>query len=128
MTTKATPEEIKAIFDLISVKYFTSEESKALAQRKFDREAVTHSCDGLISEAKALMAKDDPASPQALDLARRWRALVDQFTGGKPSAAAKVRAVWNGAMADPKAAPKLPLNPQVFEFVGKAMAKLKESK
>ena len=36
MTTKATPEEIKAIFDLISVKYFTSEESKALAQRKFD--------------------------------------------------------------------------------------------
>ena len=126
MTTKATPEEMKAIFDPISAKYFTPEESQALTQRKFNQEAATHSWDSLIAEAKALMAKGDPGSPEALDLARRWQALVDQFTGGDPAVAAKVRAVWNDAMADPKAAPKLPLNPQIFEFVGKAMTKLKE--
>ncbi len=126
MTTKATPEEMKAIFDPISAKYFTPEETKALIQRKFDQPAVTANWESLIAEAKALMAKGDPGSPAAMDLARRWQALVDQFTGGNPAIATKIRAVWSEAMADPKAAPKLPLNPEIFAFVGKAMAKLKE--
>lgn len=29
-------------------------------------------------------------------------------------------------MADPKAAPKLPLNPEIFAFMGKAQARLTE--
>ena len=52
--------------------------------------------------------------------------MVDQFTGGDPAVAAKVRAVWNDAMSDTKAAPKLPLNPEIFAFVGQAAAKRKE--
>jgi DNA-binding transcriptional MerR regulator len=126
MTTKATPDEMKAIFDPISAKYFSPEEAKALAAKKFDQSAVTASWEALIAEAKVLMAKGDPGSPAALDLARRWQALVNQFTGGDPAIAGKVRAVWGEAMADPKAAPKLPLNPEIFAFVGQAAAKLKE--
>jgi len=30
-------------------------------------------------------------------------------------------------MSDPQAAPKLPLDPAIFAFMGKAMAKLKET-
>jgi hypothetical protein len=30
-------------------------------------------------------------------------------------------------MSDPKAAPKLPMNPEMFAFMGKALAKLKEA-
>jgi len=126
MTTKPSDEEMKAIFDPISQKHFTEEERAALSQRKFDQGDVTRRWDALIAEAKALMEKGDPASPAAIDLARRWKAMVDEFTGGDAAVAGKVRAVWNDAMADPKVAPKLPLNPAIFAFVGKAMEKFKE--
>ena len=125
MTNKATPEEMKAIFDPISAKHFTPEESKALTSKKFDQKEVGARWERVIEDAKVAMAKGDPASPQALDVARRWKALVDEFTGGDAAIAGKVRAVWGEAMADPKAAPKLPLNPEVFAFVGKSMALLK---
>jgi hypothetical protein len=36
-----------------------------------------------------------------------------------------VKAVWNDAMADPNAAAKLPLNPEIFAFVAKAQAAAK---
>ncbi|MDE2182120.1 MAG: MerR family transcriptional regulator [Alphaproteobacteria bacterium] len=127
MTAKASPEEMKAIFDPISQKYFTPDEIKDLSARKYDQADVSRQWEALIAEAKALMAKGDDASPQALDLARRWRALVDQFTGRDAKVAGKVRAIWNDAMADPAAAPKLPLTPEIFAFVGRAMAKLNEA-
>ncbi len=127
MTTKATPEEMTAIFDPISDKYFTPEEKAALSRAKiFDQADASARWEAVIADAKTLMAKGDPFSPQALDVARRWRTLVDAFTGGDPAVAGKVRAIWHEAMADPKAAPKLPLNPEVFAFVGQSMAKLKE--
>ena len=126
MTRKATPEEMKAIFDPISAKYFSPEEAQALSARKFDQEAVGREWESVIADAKRLMAIGDPYSPEALAVARRWQALVNQFSGGDPAIANKVRSIWNDAMADPKAAPKLPLNPQVFAFVGKSMGKLKE--
>jgi hypothetical protein len=72
------------------------------------------------------MAKGDPTSPAALDLARRWKAQVEKFTQRNPQADAKARAVWNDAMSDPQAAPKLPLNREIFAFMGAAVAKLKE--
>ncbi len=120
MTTKEQHEEMKAIFDPIVEKHFSADERKALGQRAYDQEQVSRAWDGLMAEAKALMAKSDAACPAALDLARRWMALVGQFTGGDPKLAAKVKNVWNEAMADPQAAPKLPLNPEVFAFVGAA--------
>jgi DNA-binding transcriptional MerR regulator len=125
MTQPATPEEMKAIFDPISAKYFTPEESALLTGRKFDQQAISREWESVIAEAKALMAQGDPVSPAAIALARRWQALVDRFTGGDPAVAGKVRAIWHEAMADPAAAPKLPLTPEVFAFMGKAMTAAK---
>ena len=42
MTTKVTPDELKAIFEPISAKYFSPAESVALSKRKFDQEAASH--------------------------------------------------------------------------------------
>lgn len=72
------------------------------------------------------MTKGDPTTPEALDLARRWKAQVELFTRGDAGMSQRVMNVWKDAMADPKAAPKLPLNPEIFAFVGQAQAKLKE--
>jgi DNA-binding transcriptional MerR regulator len=126
MTTKAGPEEMKAIFDPISEKYFSEDERAALLAKPFDQAEITRRWDAAIADAKAAMAKGDPTTPEALDAARRWRALVMEFTGGDPKIDGKVRAVWGEAMADPQSAPKLPLDPAVFAFMGQAMAKLKE--
>ncbi len=124
MTNKATQEEMKAIFDPISDKYFSEDERKALLAKEFDQAEIGRQWDQVIADAKAAMAAGDPGSPAAQDVARRWKALVDQFTGDNPEVAGKVRAIWGEAMADPKAAPKLPLNPEIFAFMGQAMAKL----
>lgn len=127
MSTKPTQEEMKKLFDPHIAKHFSATEIEETAKRPFDQDKIGQDWDSLIAEAKRLMAKgEDPASPLALDLARRWRAAVEQFTQGNPDVERRVKAVWNDAMADPNAAPKLPLNPEIFEFVAKAQAKLKE--
>ncbi|HWA92462.1 MAG TPA: MerR family transcriptional regulator [Rhizomicrobium sp.] len=124
MTKKADPTEMKAIFDPLAAKHFTAEENARLRQKSFDQEEASRSWESLIDEAKALMAKGDPYSDAARDLARRWQAQVRLFTQGDPKVDAKVRAMWSEAMADPKAAPRLPLNPEIFAFVRKAASKL----
>jgi len=124
MTGKASDAEMKAIFDPLAEKHFTPEERAALQQRSFDQAEATRTWDALIAEAKALMAKGDPTSDAARDLARRWQAQVKLFTEGNPAMNQKVLGMWKEAMADPNAAPKLPLNPEIFAFVQKAAAGL----
>ncbi|HEY2071690.1 MAG TPA: MerR family transcriptional regulator [Rhizomicrobium sp.] len=127
MNAKPSQAEMKTLLDPFVEKHFSLSEIEETARRDFDREQVSHDWDQLIAEAKTLMAKGDPTSPEALDLARRWKAQVEKFTLGNPAMAQRVAAVWSDAMKDPKAAPKLPLNPEIFAFMGKAQAKLKET-
>jgi DNA-binding transcriptional MerR regulator len=122
MTTKAQTDEMKAILDPLVAKHFTSNEINGLSGHSYDQQEASHQWEALIAEAKTLIAKGDPGSPEAADLARRWMALVSQFSGGDPVLAAKAKNVWSEAMADPEAAPKLPLNTEIFAFVGKAWA------
>ncbi|HEX4860000.1 MAG TPA: MerR family transcriptional regulator [Rhizomicrobium sp.] len=120
VTGKASPEEMKAIFDPLSEKHFTAEENARLRQRSFDQAEASRNWESLIDEAKALMAKGDPYSAAARDLARRWQDQVKLFTQGDPEVNRKVMGMWQEAMANPAAAPKLPLNPEIFAFVQKA--------
>jgi DNA-binding transcriptional MerR regulator len=124
MTRKASDEEMKAIFDPLAEKHFTAEERATLQQRSFDQAEASKSWETLIEEAKALMAKGDPYSAAATDLARRWQAQVRMFTQGDPAVNQKVMGMWKDAMANPATAPKLPLNPEIFAFVQKAATKL----
>jgi DNA-binding transcriptional MerR regulator len=127
MSTKPTQAEMKTLFDPHVAKHFSQAEIEETAKRDFDRENAASEWEALTAEAKRLMAIGDPASPAALDLARRWKAQVERFTHGNPDVASRVMAVWKDAMADPAAAPKLPLTPEVFVFMGKAQAALKNS-
>jgi MerR family transcriptional regulator, thiopeptide resistance regulator len=124
MTGKASDDEMKAIFDPLAQKHFTPEENAMLRQRSFDQAEVSRNWESLIAEAKALMAKGDPYSPAAQDLARRWQAQVRLFTQGDTEVDRKVLGMWKDAMANPETAPKLPLNPEIFAFVQKAASKL----
>jgi MerR family transcriptional regulator, thiopeptide resistance regulator len=120
MTTQQQRDEMKAIFDPIIDKHYTDEERAALRTRSYDQAEVSRTWDSLMAEARTLMANGDPGSPEAKDLARRWKAQVNQFTGGNSEIAVKAKAVWKEAMADPNTAPKLPLNPEIFAFIEKA--------
>jgi len=120
MTSQEQREEMKAIFDPLIQQHYTEEERAELRARSYDQAEVARVWDGLMAEARILMAKGDPTSPQAKDLARRWKAQMNVFTGGNPGIAAKARAVWSEAMADPTTAPKLPLNPEIFAFIERA--------
>ena len=126
MSQKLSQQEMKTLFDPFVEKHFSEAELAENAARPFDQDQATREWDALIAEAKALMAEGDPTSPAALDLARRWKAQVEKFTQGDKAVTQKVQAVWRDAMADPKAAPRLPLSPEIFAFMGQAQAKLKE--
>jgi len=124
MTKKASDEEMKAIFDPLAERHFTPEERATLQRRSFDQAEASKSWETLIEEAKILMAKGDPYSAAATDLARRWQAQVRLFTQGDPAVSQKIMGMWKDAMANPAAAPKLPLNPEIFAFVQKAATRL----
>ena len=122
-TTMSEPmneDEMKAIFDPLIRKHHDPETIEALGRRDFDQAAVTRAWDAVIADAKAAMAKGDPTTPEAMDVARRWSELVGQFTRGDPKVAARTAAIWKDAFADPVTAPKLPFSPELMEFVRRA--------
>jgi DNA-binding transcriptional MerR regulator len=126
-TTMATPskQDWKDVFEPLIEKYFPPDKLAETTKRHFDQAKVTAEWNALIAEANQAMAKGDPSTPEALDIARRWNALVEQFTKGDPVLFDGARKVWDDAMADPRNAGKFPVSPALFTFVGKAMAKLK---
>lgn len=127
MSIKPTDREMKEIFAPLSEKHFTPDQMAELGKKTFDQEQVSREWDTLIYEAKALMIKGNPASAEAQDLAQRWQAQIAKFTGGDPELFNRLGNVWKDAMADPKAAPKLPMNPEIFAFVGQALAAAKKA-
>ncbi|MEO7026146.1 MAG: MerR family transcriptional regulator [Caulobacteraceae bacterium] len=76
-----------------------------------------------IGDATALLGTD-PASPKALDVARRWRELAKRSTAGDPAIYAKMGEVWRQSLASPEVAPTLPFSRDVWNFVGQALAHL----
>lgn len=78
----------------------------------------------LIALVRAAMQEGaDPADPKVRALAKRWMALVHEFSGGDPGIERSLGRVWKeqgddlavqyGAESDPRG---------VFEYIGKAMA------
>jgi DNA-binding transcriptional MerR regulator len=120
-TTMTTRDEtMKTVFNPLIEKHFTETERSELASRSYDQMEAARVWDELIGEAKKLMAKSDPVSAEAKDLARRWMAQMRLFSQGDAGLEAKVTAVWSEALADPAVAPKLPVTPDIFAFIGKA--------
>jgi DNA-binding transcriptional MerR regulator len=124
MTDKLTNEEMKAVFDPLAQKYFSPEELKVLEQQKLaviDQDAIGDEWSRLIAEVKAVQAKGDPTTPEAIELGRRWMAMVNRFSSGDPEINAKVGSMWKEAMSDPQTAPRLPFDMTLWSFVSEAV-------
>jgi MerR family transcriptional regulator, thiopeptide resistance regulator len=75
----------------MSDRYYTTEQQEALARRRDalgpeGMRAAEQAWADLIAEAEAERAAGaDPAGARMQEIASRWRALIEQFTGGDPA-------------------------------------------
>lgn len=122
MTGKPDPQEIKALTDHYAQKHLSAEEIARLGTYA-DKDAIAD-WQAVIADAQEVMAGSDPASPAALDVARRWRDVVQRLTGGDAVLMEKGRAAWREALADPAVAAGVPLTPEVMDFLARARAHL----
>lgn len=125
MTTKVTQAELGAALKPMMEKHFTLSDRVQIGARAKDHPDAAGVWQELFVEAERVMASGDPASPEALDLARRWKAMVDAFTGGDPEMESKVTGVWSDAFADPATAARLPATREMFSFVNASIRLLK---
>lgn len=121
---KSTPE-VEALFH----KHYTPEQLAAFAQRPWseaDQAALSERWGALVARAEAMVG-GDPGSPEALALAREWRAEVEKFTLGDASVAAGLEAIYEEGMSRPDTVAAMPFSKDVYAFMKAARAKLAES-
>jgi MerR family transcriptional regulator, thiopeptide resistance regulator len=127
--TIASPDElIRAIESMATLeREFTAEELADITARgeRLGRDhvrAVEREWPGLIARMRAAMLRgDDPASADVAAIARRWRELVREFTGGNPEIARKVR---EGYANDPERMKRAGLDPTLFAYANRAIRAL----
>ena len=114
------PEWAEKMGPMIDRHFSDADKARMKAQAAdYDPATASGEWNALITEAKRLVGTD-PSSPRALDVARRWKAMVGKSTGGDPVLKEKIGNVWKDAFADPDVAPKLPFGPEVMAFIAEA--------
>lgn len=104
-------------------KYYTPEQLQELAARREQLgddhvKEVEAEWPRLIAAVRAEMERGaDPASESVQQLARRWSALVREFTGGDPGIARSLRNMYQN---EPGMTQKQGLDPALMEFLGRA--------
>ncbi|MEP7087390.1 MAG: MerR family transcriptional regulator [Gemmatimonadota bacterium] len=112
-------------------KYFTAEQLEVLRDRRSSiteehMHEVRDSWNEIIPKVRNAMAANvDPASPEILAIAKRWKVLVEEFTGGDPKIAQAVTTMYQNE--GPKLQEQLGEipTPEMFVYMGKAFAALK---
>jgi DNA-binding transcriptional MerR regulator len=105
--------------------YYTAEQLAALEERRRDLgenriEQVEAEWPDLIARMRAEMERGtDPADERVQELARRWKALVDAFTGGDPGIATSLGRMYAN---EPEVGRQHGLDPELFAYAGRAMA------
>ena len=123
VSEKMSDEEMAAVFKPLSDKHFTAEQQRQVMSRKDDyfQPAVQHEWDDMICEGQAMVDRgEDPGSPAAAHLSRRWMAQVNKFTGGDAALNASSAAMYKDAFSDPGTAAKMPFSGELWRFVGEA--------
>lgn len=130
-TETVSVDEFLQTIEVIAMyeKYYTKEQLEELAQRKetLGEEQINKVQEEwpilIASVRKELDKGTDPMDPTVQKLAKRWKELVDMFTGGKPQMEASVGSLYKG---EPKVQQQFGLDSAVFQYVSKAMAGLKK--
>ncbi len=109
-------------------KYFTPEQLTTMKVRGEELgadkiRAVENAWAEVIPAVRAHMANGTPPSdPDLQALARRWKELVDAFTGGDREMAASVRTMYKHEHAQINAQHANTPDPAMFEYMGKVFA------
>jgi DNA-binding transcriptional MerR regulator len=128
-------ELIRTIEEITMIeKYYTPEQLDDLKRRgeQLGPERIQQAQEEwaeLIAQVRAEMNKGtDPAAPEVQAMARRWMALVNEFTGGDPGIAQALGRLWKeqgdtlaaqyGSQYDPRG---------LSEYIGRAMSVVKGS-
>jgi DNA-binding transcriptional MerR regulator len=106
-------------------KYYSPEQLEALRERgrRIGQERideVQNEWEQLLSEVTTALAENlDPASERAQDLARRWKSLVHEFTGGD---AGIEQSLGRFYQENPEGSLQFGVAPEMFQFIGRALA------
>ena len=110
-------------------RHYTQEQLRELRARPFsaaDQERVSAAWIRVFADIDALGPDADPASEAALEIGRRARALINEFTQGDPAMMKAVTGMKREMMADPEIAKQGPGTPQSSAFLGRIFEELKK--
>lgn len=109
-------------------RYYTDEQLETLSERREQlgedgMERAQRDWAELMDEMRTEMeAGTDVADPKVQALARRWRALVEQFTGGDPGIRASLERLYDER--GPEAASRGMVDPELMAYAARAQAGL----
>ena len=112
----------------MSESYYTAEQQEQLAERRRalgeeGMAAAERDWAELIEAVRAEQAAGtDPSDPRMLELARRWRDLIEQFTGGDEGIRQSLARMYREEGV--QTASRGMVDPGLMEYVGKALAQL----
>jgi MerR family transcriptional regulator, thiopeptide resistance regulator len=109
-------------------KYYTPEQLNELSQRQQQlgeagMNQVQQEWIDLIAQVKAEMAKgSDPTSKPVQHLAKQWKSLINEFTGGNPEMAKSLNKMYQEEGVE--VASRGAIDTQLSKYIGQAMAAL----
>lgn len=110
-------------------RHYTQEQLRELRARPFsaeDQARVSAAWVKVFADIDALGPNADPGSETALEIGRRARALINEFTQGDPAMMKAVTGMKRDMMADPEIAKQGPGTPQSTAFLGRVFEELKK--
>jgi DNA-binding transcriptional MerR regulator len=112
----------------MSDQYYAPEQQEQLTRRRDAlgeegmRRAERQWADLIDAVEAARAAGTPPSDPGMRELARRWRELIEQFTGGDEGIRQSLATMYREQ--GPKAASRGSIDPELMEYVGRALAAL----
>jgi DNA-binding transcriptional MerR regulator len=121
-----TEEELIKTMEMMTMieKHFSPEQLEALKKREaaLGPEAIREAQEEwprLIASVREAMEKGtDPASDQVQALAKRWKGLIQAFSGGDSKIETSLSGMYK---AEPDMAAQQGLDPELFSYIGAAM-------
>lgn len=113
---------------IMSESYYTAEQQEQLAERRQalgpeGMAAAERDWAELIEAVRTEQAAGtDPADPRMLELAGRWRALIEQFTGGDDGIRQSLQQMYREQGS--QTASRGMVDPELMEYVGQALARV----
>ena len=113
---------------IMTESYYTAEQQEQLAERRRalgaeGMAAAERDWAQLIEAVRAQRARGtDPGDPRMLELAARWRSLIEQFTGGDDGIRRSLERMYEEQ--GPQTASRGMVDPELMQYVGQALARL----